>query len=585
MSSVALFLNGECIDLKKINTEFKRGNTLRSIVANNSIVRSEKVYFKYFDKDRQVVTMTYGEFGQKVENMIGSLAKNGFEGKRIALIGETSPEWIISFFAIVSAGAVVIPLDRELLHDQIKGFLVQAKADAIVMSPKYSEKYEELKNDGVFDSLEKVIRVDDGTEWVNDDEKLCKFSEFIAQDDGNALESTSEIFRKTPRGDMSIMLFTSGTTGSSKCVMLSERNIVACANSAVESVNFCEEDVLMSVLPIHHTYELACIIAETTLGITICINDNLKYILKNLNIFKPTGLVLVPLFVSTFDKKIREEVKKKGKQNQLKMGMIASNAMRFVGIDVREKLFSEVLSAFGGNLKKIICGGAAMDPSLSKTFESFGINLCEGYGITECSPLIAVNPYYRKKLGSVGPAVPCCEVRIDAQDKTEKGYLSGEIQVKGENVMLGYYENKQANIDAFTDDGWFRTGDIGYMDNDGYIYITGRQKSVIVLNNGKNVFPEEIEEYLAKIENICEAVVVGRKKESSDEVVLTALVYPDFTKYASDTDINEIAADIKQKVLLLNKKLPSFKQIRNIEIRKNEFEKTSSRKIKRFLVK
>lgn len=571
--------------MKKINKEYKRATSLRAVTTNGFLSRSDKVMFRYFDKSREVIEMTYGQFYEKTEQMIGAFKKCGFQGKRVAVIGETCPEWLITFFATISAGAVIIPLDKELMVDQIKGFLIQAKADAIVMSPKFSEKYDEMNSAGVFDTLERVIRVDDSTEWVVEDKKLCKFSEFLALDDGQSKAELSEVMRKTARGDMSVMLFTSGTTGTSKCVMLSERNLVACVNSAIESVDFSKDDVIMSVLPLHHTYELACTTAAITLGATVCMNDNLKYILKNLKLFKPTELVLVPLFVSTFDKKIREEVKKKGKENQLKVGMLTSNILRHVGIDMREKLFGQVLSAFGGNLKKIICGGAAMDASLMKTFDSFGVTLCEGYGITECSPLISVNPYYKRKVGSVGPAVPCCTVRIDSPQEDAEGRLTGEIQVKGENVMLGYYDNVQANLDAFTDDGWFRTGDIGFMDSDGYIYITGREKNMIVLNNGKNVFPEEIEEYLLKIENICEAVVVGRNKEDSDEIVLTAVVYPDFNTYEKGANINDIGADIKQKVLELNKKLPSFKQIRNIEIRKTEFEKTTTRKIKRFLVK
>ena len=367
--------------------------------------------------------------------------------------------------------------------------------------------------------------------------------------------------------------------------MLSERNQIECVKAAVSATDFYESDVLLSVLPIHHTYELTINVAIQSLGATVCINDSLKHVLKNLQLFKPTGIVVVPLFASTFQKKIMDEVRKKGKEKQLKLGMAASGAMKFVGIDVREKLFSEILSAFGGNLKKIICGGAAMKPELTKFFDSFGITVCEGYGITECSPLISVNPYYKRKIGSVGPACECCEVRIDAEEADEKGNPVGEIQVRGENVMLGYYNNKEANSEVFTADGWFRTGDIGKMDSDGYIYITGRCKSVIVLENGKNVFPEEIEEYLYEIQNICECVVVGRKKPEGEEVVLTAVVYPDFNSYEKNTEIQVIADDIKKKVMELNKKLPSFKQIRNIEIRKNEFEKTTTRKIKRFLVK
>lgn len=571
--------------MKRIEKDVPHAKTLRAISKYNGLKRPDKVAYRYFGKDKEIVEVTYGQNSEIIENMICALREGGFEGKRIALIGETCPEWLQSYFAIISAGAVAIPFDKELAYDQIRGFLDIAEANAIIMSPKYSQRYEEMNAAGVFDNLELVIRVDDGSEWIIGDEKLVKFSDFVKKGEGLDRDSDADIMRRNARGDMSIMLFTSGTTGTSKCVMLSERNQIACARSAVRATDFSESDVMLSVLPIHHTYELTINVAIQSHGATCCLNDSLKNVVKNLGIFKPTGIVVVPLFATTFHKKIVDSVKKKGKENQLKIGMLASGAMKKVGVDMRRKLFSEILSAFGGNLQKIICGGAAMNPELMKFFDNLGITLCEGYGITECSPLIAVNPYYARKKGSVGPACDCCEVRIDAEEVDENGNLTGEIQVRGENVMLGYYKNPEANAEVFTEDGWFRTGDIGRMDKDGYLYITGRCKSVIVLENGKNVFPEEIEEYLEVIEEIAECVVVGRKKEGGEEVVLTAVVYPDFTKYEKNADINDIAADIKAKVTAINKKVPSFKQIRNIEIRKTEFEKTTTRKIKRFLVK
>lgn len=571
--------------MKFVKKDASHATSLRAIAKYNAIKRPNKAIFKYLGAGKQIVEVTFKEHSENIENMICALRKREFEGKRVAIIGETCPEWFASYFAVISAGAVAIPLDKELLYDQIKGFLDIAEANAIIMSPKYSQKYDDLKAAGVFDNLELVIRVDDGTEWDVDDERIVKFSDFVNTGIGMKRESDAAIMRKPARGDMSIMLFTSGTTGSSKCVMLSERNQVSCAQSAVRATDFYEHDVLLSVLPIHHTYELTINVAIQALGATVCINDNLKNVVKNLKVFKPTGIVIVPLFATTFQKKILEEVRKKGKEKQLKIGMFATSTMQKVGIDMRRKMFSEILSAFGGNLEKIICGGAAMNPQLMKFFDNLGIMLCEGYGITECSPLIAVNPYYKRRMGSVGPAADCCRVRIDAESINEKGFEVGEIQVRGDNVMLGYYNNPEANEEVFTSDGWFRTGDIGYVDKDGYIYITGRCKSVIVLENGKNVFPEEIEEYLEDVDQIAECVVVGRKKEDSEEVVLTAVVYPDFNLYEKNTEIGEIASDIKKRIAEINKKLPSFKHIRNIEIRKTEFEKTTTRKIKRFLVK
>lgn len=570
---------------KKTPRIYSPVSTLRQMTLVNTQKRAEKAVFRYLGHGGSVHEVTYGDFHYKCEKLIAAFKKRGFTGKRVALIGETCPEWLEAFCAVISSDNVVIPFDKELVLDEIKGFMEVSRADAIVLSPKYAKKYADLKAAGVFDNLDYILPVslDELGEVPDADDRVIPLDDFIADAEPENI-LPSEIMRARARGDMSIMLFTSGTTGSSKCVMLSERNLVSCANAACESVNFSEDDVTLSVLPIHHTYELAILIAQMLYGTTICINDNLKHVLKNLKLFKPTALTLVPLFVTTFNKKIWDEVKKKGKTNQLKLAMRASDTLRYVGLDMRRKLFSDILEAFGGRLEKIICGGAAMQPELMKIFDSIGIELCEGYGITECSPLIAVNPYYKRKYGSVGPAVPCCEVKIDGESTDASGHVIGEILVKGENVMIGYYDNPEANEAAFTDDGWFRTGDVGYMDSDGYIFITGRKKTVIVLNNGKNVFPEEIEEYLSGIDSICECVVIGRDK-GDGEILLTAVIYPDFAAYLADEPIDRIAEDIKKQVLDMNRKLPSFKQIRNIEIRKTEFEKTTSKKIKRFLVK
>ena len=568
---------------KKTPRVFVNAANIRQLTYINNQRKPEKVVLRYFGHNGDLEEITYGGFFDRCEKIIAAIKEKNLSGKRIALIGENCPEWIEFFCAAISAGCVVIPFDRELLVNEIKGFIEIGKIDAIVFSPRYSKKYAELKSAGALDELEYIIPSYTGEIEDLSDERLISLDDFI-KDAVPEKITPSEIMRARPRGDMSIMLFTSGTTGSSKCVMLSERNIMACAKAACEAVNFTEDDVTLSVLPIHHTYELTITIAEMLYGITSCINDNLKHVLKNMKLFRPTSMVLVPLFVSTFNKKIWDEVKKKGKERQFRLGMTAANTLKFVGIDMRRKLFSDVLDAFGGNLEKLICGGAAMDPELMNMFDTLGIELCEGYGITECSPLVSVNPYYRRKYGSVGPAVSSCEVKIDAESTDEEGRIIGEILVKGENVMVGYYDNLEANMEVFTDDGWFRTGDIGYMDADGYLYITGRKKTVIVLNNGKNVFPEEIEEYLAKIECISESVVVGRKKENGD-VELTAVVYPNFELYPVGMDISVIAEDIKKKVTELNRNLPSFKQIRNIDVRKTEFEKTTSKKIKRFLVK
>ena len=349
------------------------------------------------------------------------------------------------------------------------------------------------------------------------------------------------------------------------------------------SENGSEVDVTVSVLPIHHTYELCCSLAAANYGCEIAINDSLRHCMRNFQTFRPTALVLVPLFLTTMDKKIWDEIRKKGVESAVRGLMKLSDGTRKIGLDPRRLLFRDILAAFGGRLEKIICGGAPLDPKIAADFRSLGIDVWEGYGITECSPLIAVDVYYHSKPGSVGPAVTSCMVRIEDAVADENGHEIGEICVKGKNVMLGYYKDEAATADAFTADGWFRTGDLGYLDGEGYIYITGRKKSVIVLENGKNVFPEEIEEYLASVDKIAECVVVGRK--SGRETVLTAVVYPNMEKFAPDMPESEMLAAIRTDVNKLNRRLVGYKQVRNVELRTTPFEKTTSMKIKRHLVK
>ena len=506
------------------------------------------------------------------------------ENIRIGILGETSPYWVASYMAVLLAGGVAIPMDKELDPAVTGEFLASVDATCLIHSGSFNTTFRDLP-DG-HSSVQFTVSFDRAEDMP---ETCLAFGDVLAMGDaaGADFDAIRQALLDLPIDNTRLaeMLFTSGTTGSSKCVMLCQKNIYAAVTSADATVDFTEDDVIVSVLPIHHTYELCCMMAAINLGMKVCINDSLRHVLNSFKEYKPTGLVLVPLFVNTMYKKILSEAKRSGKDKALSGGLKLAGVLNKMGIDVSEKLFGDVRAAFGGNLKKIICGGAAMDPSLIPIFESFGISLYEGYGITECSPLVAVTPYYRRKCGSIGPSVPCCEVRITGSVLTDDGHITGEIQVKGDNVMLGYYNNPDANAAAFTDDGWFRTGDVGYMDKDGYITITGRMKSVIVLDNGKNVFPEEIEEYLEKIELITESVVVGREEEDGS-TKLTAVIFPNQAyfeeKFAGqDTDIYK---EIQKEITNLNKKLPSFKQIHKLEFRKTEFEKTSSKKIKRFLV-
>lgn len=555
----------------------------------------DKTIFVWKEKGEKH-SMTYTEFTTMVYRFADGLIRTCQkydptmgdhlnENIRVGIVGETSPMWVASYLGTLLAGGVAIPMDKELEPSVVCDFLTSVDAMCLIHSASMNSTFQDLVAD--HPSVRFTVSFDPADEAP---ETCYGFDRLLTLGalEGESVENIRQTLLNLPIDTtrMAEMLFTSGTTGSSKCVMLSQQNIYAAVTSADATVDFHEDDVLVSVLPIHHTYELCCMMAAINLGCKICINDSLRHVLNSFKEYKPTGLVLVPMFVNTMYKKILSEAKRSGKDKALAGGLKLAGVLNRVGIDVSDKLFGDVRAAFGGNLKKIICGGAALDPSLIPIFESLGISLYEGYGITECAPLLAVTPYFKRKCGSIGPSVPCCQVRITGSNLTDDGHITGEIQVKGDNVMLGYYNDPEATRDAFTEDGWFRTGDVGYMDKEGYITITGRMKSVIVLDNGKNVFPEEIEEYLGKIDLIAESVVVGRVEEDGS-TKLTAVIFPNQAVYEErfgDTTDTDIYKEIQREITAQNKRLPSFKQIHKLEFRKTEFEKTSAKKIKRYLV-
>ncbi len=540
----------------------------------------DKVALRYIEGTK-VKEMTYKTFCDNIMDMAAGLDALGLAGKRIALIGENSPIWLTAYLAVLAMDSVIIPMDKEVAQSQIEQFIASVDAEAVIYGESFNGKF-----DAAMDNHPTLKHYIPMVAERGDHAKVTSYEKVLRMGAASVRGGWS-FHRIADRSKMAEMLFTSGTTGSSKCVMLSQQNIYSTVNAAMQYINLTPDDVSLSVLPVHHTYELMCLQAEMLLGITICINDKLRHVVKNMNRFRPTVMTLVPLFLDTMEKKVWAEAEKKGKAKTLRSAMKASDALRKTGVDARRKLFADVHNAFGGNLRVIICGGAKLNPALIKTFDSFGITVYEGCGITECSPLTTLNPFFAPKPGAIGKPVSCCNLRLDTAGygKNDKGYLEGEIQVKGANVMLGYYQNPGANAAVFTEDGWFRTGDVGYRDEQGYYYITGRCKSVIVLDNGKNVFPEEIEEYLGALDTVAECVVVGRKPDENTPTSLVAVIYPNYDKFQKDSSDENVKATILASIRAINRDLPSFKQIQRIELRKTEFEKTTSKKIKRHLIK
>lgn len=554
---------------------------LRHLVVATAEKFGDKPLYDYNEAGERK-TVTYRQFADMVESFADGLLAHGLAGRRIVMIGETHPAYLATYIAAICTNGTIIPMDKELAPEQVLAFMKHAEADAVVYTGGLNDRF--ASEDYDFLTLRVPVQPAEGYEKT---EGFVSFADMLA--DGEAIKAEGRGEYATREFDMekcAILLFTSGTTGTSKGVMLSHFNITSALNSATHTMPYDDQCTFVSVLPIHHTYEMLCgQLGVVAIGGSMLINDSIKRVLKNFADYKPNTLILVPLFVETLHKRIWETIRKRGMEKKVRTGMKLAEHLLGLGIDIRRKLFSEITNAFGGNLTSIVCGGAPINPKILKDLYLFGVTVFEGYGITECSPLVAVNSSRVLRPRSVGAPVFGCEVKIDYDDAPTDGPRTGEILVKGPNVMLGYYKDEEATAAVFTEDGFFRTGDIGYLDKHNYIYITGRKKNVIILSNGKNVFPEELEEYLAEIPFIKESVVLGRKKDGA-EVAITAIIVPDAQHPEIEGKTPSGVYDlVKAAVTEINKRVPTFKHITDIEIRNEEFEKNTSKKIKRYLVK
>lgn len=565
--------------MKKHVFEDKIITDLRHLVVSSAELYGDKPRYIYKEK-REEKTVTYNDILNAMNNFGTALSALGLMGKTVAVIGETHPSYVISYFTVVNGNGMIVPLDKEINNEELVNFLLRSRAEAIV--------YTEIMNERIMSIADKVPDIkcfvpitpresDLENERVKSWKSLQELgAKALAEGDRSYLDVELDLNKPCA------LLFTSGTTGTSKGILLSQNNLAAATNSSCLSMHHINDTTrLLSVLPINHTYEMTCgHLAALNKGAVTFINDSIKYVTKNLASFKPTAVPFVPLFVETLYKRIWDNIEKQGKTEKVKKAIKISNGLRRVGIDLRKKFFGQILSVFGGELESIICGGAPLDQRLIDDFEAFGIPILNGYGITECAPLVAVNRLGKERAGTVGTAVENCEIKVIL----DEGQDTGEILVKGGNVMLGYFEDEEATAAVFTEDGWFKTGDVGFIDEDGYLHITGRKKNIIILSNGKNIYPEEIEQYLAPIALIGEAVVVGRKN-AVGEVVITALVYPNQDMVeAEGLSKEDVYAKLKEAINEVNKNLPVFKQIHDLEVRDTEFEKTTTKKIKRYKV-
>ena len=538
----------------------------------------DKVAFKFKKdpRDKEAQSVTFSESRDFIRDLGTELHAIGIEGKKVALVGVASVEWFFSYVALMSSGAVTVPIDKELPAADIASIINTSAAEYIFFSASVYEKISEVK--ALCPSVTNLVSMGGECEGAT---SLVSMRESGAKRYADADDSyyTYEIDRE----GLASIVFTSGTTGKGKGVMLSLKNI--CSDMEQGMYNFRITERTLFALPPHHTFgSTVNFIGHFAQGCEIYISSGLRYILDELKYFKPTHLILVPLFVETFYKKIMATAEKSGQLDKLKKGIKISNILYKLGIDVRQKLFGKsVLASFGGELKMIICGGAALNQNIIDFFESIGIVILNGYGITECAPLISCNRNQCRKKGSVGMPIIGGEVKI--HEPNEVG--DGEICYRGPNVMLGYYGEEAATRAVIDEDGFFHTGDLGYVKvygNDQWIYITGRSKNLIIFSNGKNVYPEEIETDVQGIYGVGEVVVyAGESKSDPSKEVIVAEIFPDFEALKLH-NITDPEAYFNEEIKKVNAKNVSYKTVGKVKIRNEEFPKNTSRKITRFKI-
>ncbi len=531
-------------------------------------------------------TYTYKEFGDDVIALGTAMIKLlNLKDKKVIIIGETQYDWYISYMAMLTGVGIAVPVDRELPLNELENVVRRSRASAIIYSPKKEddvkkiretmpevEYFIEMKSDKDLDGKDVGINylIDNGKRIVNSGD-----NSFMD------IEIDPEEFK--------VLLFTSGTTSNSKGVMLCNRNLAENINAVSAYVKLYPTDRFFSVLPLHHTYESTIgFLLPIANGASIAVCEGLRYIVPNLQEAKPTAVLTVPLLVESIYKKINETIKKSHKEKLVNSMIHITNGLKSVGIDIKKKVFKEIYDNLGGNIRIIVSAAAPIDKKVGNWLEDIGILFLQGYGLTETAPIAALTPDYKPMVGSAGKAVVQAQIKVD--NPNENG--EGEIMIKSPTLMLGYYEDEEATREAIEPDGYFHSGDIGYINEEGFIYITGRSKNVIVTQNGKNIYPEEIEMLLDKIPEIKEVMVYGKapegeeaKRKDDKELIITARVIPDREKIEelhgniSDEEIKKI---IWEQIKGVNKKLTSYKAVKSLELKEGEFEKTSTMKIKRY---
>ena len=507
---------------------------LREVVFHAAERFPETKFFLSGDKAMPHVT------GRELKALCGAFgawsARQGLEGSHIAILGPNGAAWLSCFFAVLSGGCVVVPMHLGTKPEELKSCLVRSDAELLLYDASCAGDAQALH-----DELPEL--------------RMMEYHAFLAE----LSAEPEQVFPALHPDDPAALYFTSGTTARSRCVILTHRNMGSHSSAAMSQLPLSPDDTGLSVLPPSHTFELMTnIVGALHCGGTLYINESLLTVKENLRKYEPTILVVVPLVLQVLYKEIRKTAKKQGKLELLERGLRLNGALQRVGIDLSHRLFSDVYDVVGHNLRYFLCGGAALDPALIDFFRCLGITVLQGYGITECTPIVAANVPHANRFGSIGKTFPCCETKL----------IDGEICVRGDSVSPGYYRDEKANAEAYRD-GWFHTGDLGRQDKAGYLYFTGRKKNLIVLSNGENVSPERLEEKLYRIDGVLDAVVYDANGK------ITAEVYAD-DKALPDRDA--VWAEIDR----VNRTLAPHEQIGALVLRTEPFEKTVTQKIKRY---
>ena len=528
------------------------------------------------DKPGKLREITHREFREQITQLGTKLIDMGLKDKRIAVIGENCYEWAVSYLAVVTVTGIVVPLDKALPENEIESLILRSEVEAIFYTNKYTEIMNKIK-----EKQNTKIQYFISMNSEKNENDIYSFKQLIKE--GKQLVENGDrrfIDAKIDPDVMGIMLFTSGTTAMSKAVMLSHKNIVSNLFDITSVIKLVPEDRMLSFLPLHHTFESTVgFLYPISCGCAIVFCDGIRHIGDNIKEFDITAMISVPALFEGMYRKVKKGIEKKGKWEKVQKGVKISNFLRKFGIDLRQKLFKEVHEAVGTKLRLFVAGGAALDPEYEKGFQDLGFTIYQGYGLTETSPVVAAEDDKYQRLGSIGKAFPSMEVKIDNPNK--EGI--GELMAKGPTVMLGYYQNEEATKETIEPDGWLHTGDLAKIDKDGYIFITGRKKFVIVLKNGKNIYPEELEALINKIEGVKESFVYGRPEDDGDYKICAKIVYDaevmqEIYNKQNEDEIKEI---IWNEVKKINKQMPAYKYIRDIIVTEKDLIKTTTQKIKR----